>query len=230
MRNLLLTGGPSSHDFPATAKALAGILGDAGIDSDVTDDIEGGLAALAGGAYGLVTVNALRWRMAGDKYTAERPRWGFSLSASGREALTGHLAGGGSLLAVHTAAICFDDWPQWGDVVGAAWVWGESRHPALGPVHVSVGGDDAHPIVAGLGDFDVVDEVYAFMDVRPDVTPLATAVHDGVAHPLLWARPFGAGRVVYDALGHDERSLAQPVHRTILRRAARWLVEVPCAA
>lgn len=197
------------------------------MESEVTDDIEGGLAGLDGGGHRLLTVNALRWRMLDERYAADRPRWGFRLSDAGRAALLGYLGGGGSLLAVHTAAICFDDWPEWGDIVGAAWVWGASAHPPPGPVAVRLGG--SHPIVAGLDDFTVVDEVYGFMAVRPDVVPLAGAAHGGAEHPLLWARRFGPARVVYDALGHDAASLSHPVHRTILQRAARWLVEVPCA-
>jgi uncharacterized protein len=42
---------------------------------------------------------------------------------------------------------------------------------------------------------------------------------------VLWARESGGGRVVYDALGHDERSLAAAAHRQILEQAVRWLSE-----
>jgi type 1 glutamine amidotransferase len=138
------------------------------------------------------------------------------------------------VLAVHAAPICFDDWPEWGDIVGAHWVWGTSDHPPLGLASVTVH-TGAHEIVDGVGDFEVVDEVYSHLDVRPDVKPLATSHHDGADHPLLWARqyapPSGEGpgaRVVYDALGHDERSFDHPVHRAIIRRAARWLRGEPC--
>jgi type 1 glutamine amidotransferase len=226
VRNLILSGGPA-HPFPATSACVADTLADEGIVSEVTDDIEDGLAALAGGGYRLLTVNALRWRMAVDRYAADRERLGFSLSAAGREAIDGHLAGGGGLLALHAAPICFDDWAGWGDIVGAHWVWGVSRHPALGPARMTVR-SHAHEIVAGLSDFDVIDEVYGFLSVRSDVTPLMTAAFEEVEHPLLWARGVGGGRVVYDALGHDRRSFENPAHATILRRAAGWLVEVPC--
>ena len=162
--------------------------------------------------------------MEAPKYAAERAGWAFSLSAAGRAAITDHVARGGAVLAVHTATICFDDWPEWGDIVGGQWVWGTSGHPDLGPVRVTVR-PGAHAIVDGASDFDTVDEVYARMDVRPDVRPLATGRWEGEDHPLLWARTAGpaAARVVYDALGHDERSYDQPVHRRILRQAARWL-------
>ena len=43
----------------------------------------------------------------------------------------------------------------------------------------------------------------------------------GIAHPLLWARAVGAGRVVTDLLGHGVESVTHPAHRTILQRAVR---------
>ena len=126
---------------------------------------------------------------------------------------------------MHGASICFDDWPGWRDVLGGVWDWERSSHPPIGdaPVRVSMTGV-AHPIVDGLRDFDVVDEVYGFLDTVPDVKGLATSTHSGAAHPLVWAREVEGGRVVYDALGHDERSYEVPEHRALIQRAARWAV------
>ncbi len=53
--------------------------------------------------------------------------------------------------------------------------------------------------------------------------PLLTGAHGGRAHPLLWARTVGAGRVVTDLLGHSLESFEHPVHRVVLQRAARWI-------
>ena len=97
-----------------------------------------------------------------------------------------------------------------------------------------------HPIVAGLGDFELCDERYSYLRVAPDVIPLATHQHDGIEHPLLWARTWPApgpdaaalrgaaartsgARIVYDALGHDGRSYDPPEHTEIIGRAIRWL-------
>ena len=162
--------------------------------------------------------------MGDERYAAHRDAWTFSLSAGARRTLGEFVAQGGSLLAMHTAAICFDDWPAWREIVGGAWDWQRSSHPPLGPMTVHVCGGD-HPIVAGLADFEIVDECYGFLDRMPDVISLMTSSHGGADHPLIWARRFGRGRVVYDALGHDARSYANPTHAEILRRAARWLTE-----
>ena len=219
--NLLLTGG-HSHPFHETTPALAAILRESGVSSTATDDLEGGIAELATGRFAMVTVNALRFGMRAERYAEQRARWAYSLPARSRAALRDFVAGGGALLAIHTAAVSFDDWPEWRTVVGGAWDWSRSAHPPLGAMRVSVPPSD-HPIVAGLENFEVIDEAYGFLDLMPDVVPLAVSAHGGADHPLLWARRFGRGRVVYDALGHDARSYAHPTHAELLRRAARWL-------
>lgn len=221
VENLLLSGG-FSHPFHETTPALAAVLASEGVRSTITEDLEGGIASLASGRFRMVTVNVLRWRMEAERYAEKRAEWAYSLPEGARAGLRDFVAGGGALLAIHTAAVSFDDWPGWREMVGGAWDWGRSAHPPLGPMRVSVPPSD-HPIVAGLGDFEVVDEAYGFLDLMPDVVPLAVSPHGGVDHPMLWARPFGRGRVVYDALGHDARSYAHPTHAELLRRAARWL-------
>ena len=126
---------------------------------------------------------------------------------------------------MHTASLCFDDWPQWGWALGGAWVWGRSAHPPIGP-EVSVGVVGSHPVVDGLADFRVVDEVYADLALQPDVEGLLAAPHPGTEaplHPLLWAREHGGGRVVYDALGHHPPSYEVAEHREVVRRAIRWV-------
>ena len=136
------------------------------------------------------------------------------------------MRGGGGLLACHAAVICFDGDPRWAACVGATWNWDRSMHPPLGEVHVEPTAAGAeHSITRGLDAFRTVDEVYGFLDVAPDVEALMTSSHGGAAHPVLWARAVGRGRVVTDLLGHDAAAMGQPVHREVLARAARWLTE-----
>ena len=177
------------------------------------------MAALDGAS--LFTVNALRWRMHGEKYDAYRDEWAFSLDEVGRAQVTEFVSGGGGLLGLHTASICFDDWPGWGELLGGAWVWGTSHHPPPGAFGVEPTGE-RHPISRGLEAFEIEDEVYTDLSVAPGVAPLFVSDPATGRQPLVWARTVGRGRVVYDALGHDERSLGHESHRRLLRRAALW--------
>lgn len=221
--NLVLSGG-ISHPFAATSRAVAAILEEVGFESTVREDIEAALRELETTPVDLLTLNLLRWRMLADRFEEQRAEWGLELSNACRDAIAGHLERGGGILALHGAAISFDDWPEWRSVLGGVWRWSRSSHPPLGAATVAVR-DRTHPLVAGIEDFEVVDEIYGFLDYEPDIEPLVTSAHGGADHPLLWAREVGGGRVVYDALGHDDRSFAAPEHREIIRRSALWATE-----
>jgi uncharacterized protein len=220
MRAVVLSGG-LTHDFPATTACLAGLLDDAGLDVEVyggTAGVDAALRALPGAA--LLVVNALRWTMTGpgtpERYREQAAQEGVSPGPPAREALHRHLGAGGGVLGMHTASICFDDWPEYAAAVGGAWRWGGSSHPPLGPLDVTVAAD--HPLVRGMDGFTIDDERYSDLDLAPDVQPLLRC--DG--QPLLWAREHGGGRVVYDALGHHPPSYEVPEHRAIVRRAIGW--------
>lgn len=225
----VIVSGGVAHDFPATSAELVRVLAEAGLGATVEADVESVLRGLrpAGEQRPLVVLNLLRWTMQVERYAHLRDEWSISLSEDARAGLLEHVRSGGGLLAMHGASICFDDWPEWRDLLGGVWRWDRSSHPPLaGAVRVTVT-TDRHPIVAGVGDFDVVDEVYGFLDRTDDVVGLMSSPHGDTEHPLLWARAVGAGRVVYDALGHHVPSYEVPEHRRIVQRAARWAAGLP---
>ncbi len=232
-RNLLLTGGPT-HPFAETAPLLVDLLAEQGIDTVVVTEPADAVAALraaeagVGDGFDLVTVHALRWRMDQDRYADQRAAFAVDLAPDDLAVIDRSVRAGGGLLALHTAVICFDADPTWRALCGAAWRWDVSTHPPLGPVDVTVtAAGETHAITEGLASFQVEDEVYGFLDEVDDLEPLLVGEHGGRTHPLLWARPVGAGRVVTDLLGHGPASLSHPTHRTILARAAAWALGQP---
>jgi type 1 glutamine amidotransferase len=220
--NVILTGG-HTHPFATSAPALADLLREYGIESTIEDDPERALQTLDSTRAELLTVYALRWTMrTGDKYAPFREKWGFSLSAAARARIEAHIARGGGLLALHTAIICFDDWPQWRSILGGRWEWGRSSHPPYGRVEARVD-DPAHPLVRGLSGFSLDDEAYGDLDMAFDVRALLSVrAASGAWQPALWTREASAGRVVVDTLGHDKGAFTHPVHRRIVARAALW--------
>lgn len=228
MRNLLIGGGVH-HPLENSAPSVKATLAKVGIETDVVEDVEEGCRMLAGGAYDLLTFGAIRFRMLAPQYEQYRARWALAFSEAGRDALRNHLRRGKPMLAMHAASISFDDWPEWGEILGARWVWGQSGHPPFGATEVRFAVGDASPLVSGLQPFTCQDEVYGGLWVAPDVRPLAearvTAGKDGAASewmPVLWTREWQGGRVVYDALGHDAASLDHPTHQRLMTRAALW--------
>ena len=221
-RNLILTGG-IQHDFAAAAIALARCLEPAGVTSTISEDFDGYWQRIAAGEFELVTIYALRWRMTQRaKYAPHRARWAYELPDLGRNALVTHVQRGGGLLGLHTAALCFDTWDAWPQLLGAGWQWDASHHPDVGPMQVESTAA-THPITMGIKPFATVDETYHQLDVRTAAPALLSSMNQ----PLLWAHEFGAGRVVYDALGHDAAAVTQQEHARVLRRCAAWLLRQP---
>ena len=230
MRQLVLSGGVG-HDVDGIAAELVEVAvevaGD-GAETIVAPDPPTALARLRAVEAGdeepvdVLTVAALWWRMEAERFAGQRDA-AFDLRDDDAAVIERHVIGGGGLLALHTAVICFDAQPRWRRLCGAAWDWERSAHPPAGPVAVRVtaAGQD-HDLTAGLDDFELDDEVYGFLDEDPDLVPLLASGHGGRDHPVLWARELGGGRVVTDLLGHAPSSLTHPTHRTILGRALRW--------
>lgn len=208
---LLLTGG-RGHPPDASAASLKECFGDLGIGVDATEDVEAGLARLDPGRHVLLAVNALRFTMTDPRYDDVRSDHAFSLSVAGRAAIAAWHDAGRPILSIHAGVICFDDWPGWGDLLGARWDWNRSSHPPLATFEVCAGDDT----------FEVFDECYQGLDIDPAVDIVATS---GDRHPLAWVREHGGAKVAVDLLGHDARSLDHLGHRRLLTSLVQRLLE-----
>lgn len=231
-RVLILAGGsPHAHDFDGVGRALVATAREAGHDVTLVDHPELAVPMLTSQPTSdrpdLLMIHGLWWRMDGPAYDRWRPDHGYVTTEEWRDAVSGYVAGGGSLLALHAAPICFDDWPEWGDIVGGAWRWGISSHPPLGPVAATV--VDGHPVVDGMPtELRLRDEIYGDLAVREGVDVLLQARRhpDDALQPIGWVHRFGRGSVVYDGLGHDARSLTDPDHRRLIAQAMAWLLAI----
>lgn len=224
MRAILLSGG-IYHDFDRMAAATAGILSTAGLKVEIVGSPAGLVASLRDGAADLVVVQALRFRMLGnEKYAPFRAEWAYEMEADLKDALTGHAARGGGIMALHTGCICFDDWSGWHDLLGGGWVWGQSFHaPGLEEVRVTTVAD--HPATDGITAFTVTDEHYRDLTLQSGARVLAEGMtSDGIAHPVAWVRERGRfdGRALTLTTGHDLASLTEPGQARLIRQAALW--------
>lgn len=88
----------------------------------------------------------------------------------------------------------------------------------------------AHPVTAGIDDFELVTEQYWVLnDDLIDV--LATTTHPArpwqqwkrpVTSPAVWTRQWGAGRIVVSTPGHSLDVLENSNVRTIIERGMLW--------
>ncbi len=217
----MLSGG-YAHPFAETSAVVADLLADAGLEAEVHGTVAEAVGDLPGAA--MLVVNALWWSMQQDpKYAPHRAEYARDLADADLAAIVRHVETGGSLLALHTATICWDTQPGWRGLMGGGWQWGRSHHPPLGPVSVTL--TAAGAALSGAGAFSVIDEVYHALNPAFGCTILAQATAGSAPQPIAWTRHQGGGRVAVDALGHDGRSLREPGHAALLRGVIRWLCD-----
>jgi type 1 glutamine amidotransferase len=211
-------GGPAFHPVADQARAVTAWFGEEfrcelhdGVDAfEHLDDCD------------LLVLMGLHWT--GMTPLAYRPMQGRH-----RRAFEQYVRSGRPLLAHHGAVASYDDCPRFGELVGVAWVWGTTSHSPLGTHLVRVRNTN-HPVVAGVDDFQIFDELYYNLKIA-DGLPVGVHAHaswDGADHPMVitadGGRVPGAGRMVYLANGHDLRAFESPALRELWANAVRWLL------
>jgi len=148
--------------------------------------------------------------------------------------------GGKGLVLLHHASGAFTK-PNWVEFEQAVGGW--RTQGFHGPAHEfavkKTPAAQSHPIGIGApAEFPhLTDELYQNSKLPPETVVLATAYSDpskprgtGKDEAIMWASPFGKGRVFEDLLGHDVAAIADPGAATWLRRGVLWAAnkgEVP---
>ena len=178
------------------------------------------------------------------------------------EALQHMLSRGGRLLGLHATNSAIDPptaggprvfrtpdaMPEFTALLGNRFL----AHPKIAPFLIEVV-QPVHPLVAGVGDFTITDEIYV-SELAGDLTVLLDVAYDGPCpgfetdhalsprQPVLFTRPQGAGSVTYLTLGHcrgrfdladigiadlgvlDRVAWDSAQYREVLRRCVAWAV------
>lgn len=118
---------------------------------------------------------------------------------------------------------------DWQFMTGAQWV----AHPGNDGVEYGIRIISDDPLVAGVGDFTVKTEQY-YLHVDPAVKVHAVcdfpvvagrhSVNGPVAMPVVFTKGYGAGRVYYNALGHQKTVIDHGPAAELLRRGLLWAV------
>lgn len=141
---------------------------------------------------------------------------------------------GKGFIGVHSAAITFVDWPEYGNMIGGYY----DEHPWLtfdAPILVE---DASFPGTRQFpSTFVLRDEIYQMRNysrdkvrvlMRLDVSKLDMKnknVHrtDG-DFAVTWAKMYGKGRVYYTTLGHVEANWDRPDFQQMIAEAIKWAI------
>lgn len=146
-----------------------------------------------------------------------------TLSDRARDNLLGFVKGGKGLALSHLSSACFADWDAYRQMVGRYWVFKKSGHGPRSVFKVNVA-DRGHPIMKGIADFEVDDELYAKLEGDAPIHVLATADSDWSkrTEPLAFVLECGKGRVFHEAFGHDGKAIKTPGVASLIRQGCEW--------
>lgn len=132
-------------------------------------------------------------------------------------ALVNAIFHGKGYVGIHGATATFWNSPEYLRMLGGIFI----VHDPLKLFKVQFGSVrcvEPHPITAGVEDFDIEDELYI---VEGDQTQWHI-ISRAEGHPILYTKTYGNGRVHYNALGHDARSLSNPSFQKLVLNGIEW--------
>jgi type 1 glutamine amidotransferase len=143
------------------------------------------------------------------------------------------LQAGMPLIVFHHSIGGYKDWPKYREIAGGAylfanleadgktWVPSDYKHDITMKIVIA---DKNHPITEGLDDFEILDEAYKNVYVRPDVKVLLTTNHPLATKQVAWVHRYAQSPVFTIMLGHDKHAFANENLRKLLKQGIDWLV------
>jgi type 1 glutamine amidotransferase len=139
---------------------------------------------------------------------------------------------GKGFIGVHSAAITFVDWPEYGDMIGGYY----DEHPWLtfdAPIIVE------DPDFPGMRQFPhsfvLRDEIYQMRNYSREKVRVLMRLDPGKLDmknknvhrtdgdfAVTWAKTYGKGRVYYTTLGHVEANWDKPEFQQMMTEAIKW--------
>lgn len=131
------------------------------------------------------------------------------------------------VVVMHHAVGNYQAWPWWyREVVGGRYIYrAEGSTPASTYQHgqkLTVRPVERHPVTAGVGELNMIDETYKGQWISPDVKVLMTTDHPDNDRAVVWAGPCRTSRVIYIQLGHGPEAHAHAGFRRLVRNTILW--------
>jgi len=157
-----------------------------------------------------------------------------------KEGLIEWVKNGGAFAGIHSTANTYQNFPPFGEMLGAYYdrrPWRTKENPQT-KVRVKVE-DKNHPATQHLGEFfEIADDIYQFKNFERSKVQLLLSLdpasldltNPGMNQkdkdlPVSWVKSHGKGRVFYTALGDWEATWKDPRYRTHLIRGIQWAME-----
>ena len=215
---LLIMSGKNNHDWKKTTPALKKIYEESGrFTVEVANDVKS-LTAENFDKYDVIVCNYTTW----PKIKGER--W----PKNTEKEFLKYIKEGHGFVLFHAASTAWNDWPEFGELIGMKWKKGYTSHGYQHSFTIKIS-DINHPVTKGMKDFQhVKDEMYA-KQIKSDIAQvLATAYSakkqkgSGLVEPMIVITEYGKGRVFHNALGHCVYGMSGAGFKTLMLRGTEW--------
>ena len=132
------------------------------------------------------------------------------------------------LVFLHHAIVSYQEWDFYKDILGGRYI--ENGQPSQTPstykhdveFDAKIENSD-HPIMLGLENFEIGDEVYGEVFISTRVNPLISTTHSESMELLMWEQePNPKTRSVYLQPGHGPALFADSRYRKLLKQSLEW--------
>ena len=123
------------------------------------------------------------------------------------------------ILVLHHAILAYPKYPLWNELVG---IGERSFGYHIGEnLRVNVVAPK-HPILAGMKDWDMIDETYTMADTGEGSEILLSVNHPKSMKHIAWTRQYRKSRVLNFESGHDNMTWANPNFQKVLAQGIQW--------
>lgn len=143
---------------------------------------------------------------------------GGKLTDEQTESVIKFVAGGKSLVGVHSAAVDKQS-PKYTKLLGGKYI----GHSDEAPSKVKII-DPIHPITEGMSDFEIVDEIYKLEYEPNSFQTLITSEVQGIVCPVCWIKEYGRGKVTFLSLGHGQKAFENSNFQQLVIRMIKWAI------
>jgi len=215
--NVLILSGKNNHNWEQTTPAIQNILEESGRFSVRVTNHPENLNPAELDQYDIILSNWNTWP------DVTGHRWNPDLE----KAFLNFIANGKGFVVIHAGSSTLQDWPEFQQIAGGTWGLDTTGH---GPVHTfKVTIDDTnHPVMKGLKDFYIKDELWNRTKFQANIHILASAYSSpetkgtGMNEPVVITTHYGKGRGFYCVLGHNKATMQNTAWKTLLLRGTEW--------
>ncbi|MBN1220876.1 MAG: ThuA domain-containing protein [Anaerolineae bacterium] len=212
-KRMLIVLGGTWHDFDGFAHSMQSLLTPKGWVVEATYDLDR-LTRLDEESFDLI-LNYTCFTKPDEGSDSVGPE---KMNDAQIQGLMTWVRGGGAFLAAHSATVLGESSPLLGELIGGVFV----EHPPQFTFTVYPL-SRPHPITVGIEAFTVRDELY-IERCDESVNIQMVAIDRGVAHPMVWSKQEGQGRVAHVALGHSADVWQLGPYQRLMLQTIKWLI------